>query len=73
MTVTGEIRLNENRAAHISSTIPGIIETVSVDIGADELTLHRIYVPLIHATGAEYQSKLWWCTGCTRTTALAAA
>jgi len=34
LDVTGEIQLNENTAAHISPRIPGIIESVQVDIGA---------------------------------------
>ncbi len=34
LTVTGEVRLNENRAVHISPRIPGIIESVRIDIGA---------------------------------------
>ncbi len=33
LDVTGEIQLNENAAVHISPRIPGIIETVHVDIG----------------------------------------
>jgi cobalt-zinc-cadmium efflux system membrane fusion protein len=33
LTVTGEVRVNENAAAHISPRIPGIIESVHVDIG----------------------------------------
>ncbi len=35
LTVTGEVQLNENRAVHISPRIPGIIESVKVDMGAD--------------------------------------
>lgn len=34
LDVTGEIRLNENQAAHVSPRIPGTIEKVYVDIGA---------------------------------------
>lgn len=34
LTVTGEVRLNENRAVHISPRISGIIESVRVDMGA---------------------------------------
>lgn len=34
LPTTGEIALNENAAVHISPRIAGIIETVSVDIGA---------------------------------------
>jgi cobalt-zinc-cadmium efflux system membrane fusion protein len=34
LPVTGEVALNENAAVHISPRIAGIIETVSVDIGA---------------------------------------
>ena len=34
MNVTGEVRLNENAAAHISPRIPGIIHSVKIDIGA---------------------------------------
>ena len=34
LPTTGEVTLNENAAVHISSRIPGIIETVSADIGA---------------------------------------
>jgi len=34
LDVTGEVRLNENTAVHISPRIPGIIESVQVDIGA---------------------------------------
>jgi cobalt-zinc-cadmium efflux system membrane fusion protein len=33
LTVTGEVQLNENRAVHISPRIPGIIESVKVDMG----------------------------------------
>ena len=34
MQVTGEVRLNENASVHISPRIPGVIDTVNVDIGA---------------------------------------
>lgn len=34
LNVTGEVQLNENAAVHISPRIPGIIESVKVDIGA---------------------------------------
>jgi cobalt-zinc-cadmium efflux system membrane fusion protein len=34
LNVTGEVQLNENEAVHISPRIPGIIESVKVDIGA---------------------------------------
>lgn len=34
LPATGEVALNENAAVHISPRIPGIIESVSVDIGA---------------------------------------
>ena len=34
MNVTGEVQLNENAAVHITPRIPGIIESVKVDIGA---------------------------------------
>jgi cobalt-zinc-cadmium efflux system membrane fusion protein len=34
MNVTGEVRLDENTAVHISPRMPGIIESVRVDIGA---------------------------------------
>jgi cobalt-zinc-cadmium efflux system membrane fusion protein len=34
LTVTGEVQLNENTAVHISPRIPGIIESVKVDMGA---------------------------------------
>ena len=34
LTVTGEVQLNENAAVHISPRIPGIIESVKVDMGA---------------------------------------
>jgi len=34
LNVTGEVQLNENAAVHISPRIPGIIESVRVDIGA---------------------------------------
>jgi cobalt-zinc-cadmium efflux system membrane fusion protein len=34
LNVTGEVRLNENAAVHVSPRIPGIIESVAVDIGA---------------------------------------
>ena len=34
MPATGEVALNENAAVHISPRIPGIIESVSADIGA---------------------------------------
>jgi cobalt-zinc-cadmium efflux system membrane fusion protein len=34
LSFTGEIRLNENKAVHVSPPIPGIIERVYVDIGA---------------------------------------
>ena len=33
MVVTGEVRLNENMAAHISPRIDGVIRSVNVDIG----------------------------------------
>ena len=35
LTVTGEVQLNENAAVHVSPRIPGIIESVKVDIGAN--------------------------------------
>jgi cobalt-zinc-cadmium efflux system membrane fusion protein len=35
LTVTGEVQLNENEAVHISPRIPGVIESVKVDMGAD--------------------------------------
>jgi hypothetical protein len=34
LIVTGEVQLNENAAVHISPRIPGIIESVKVDMGA---------------------------------------
>jgi len=34
LTVTGEVQLNENAAVHISPRIPGVIESVKVDMGA---------------------------------------
>ena len=34
LNVTGEVQLNENKAVHISPRVPGIIESVRVDIGA---------------------------------------
>ncbi len=34
LNVTGEVRLNENAAVHVGPRIPGIIESVAVDIGA---------------------------------------
>jgi len=34
LNVTGEVSLNENAAVHVSPRIPGVIESVSVDIGA---------------------------------------
>ncbi len=34
LTVTGEVQLNENKAVHVSPPIPGIIESVKVDMGA---------------------------------------
>lgn len=34
LTVTGEVQLNENTAVHVSPPIPGIIESVKVDMGA---------------------------------------
>jgi cobalt-zinc-cadmium efflux system membrane fusion protein len=34
LNVTGEVQLNENAAIHISPRVPGIIESVQVDIGA---------------------------------------
>ena len=34
LNVTGEVQLNENAAVHISPRIPGIIESVKVDMGA---------------------------------------
>jgi cobalt-zinc-cadmium efflux system membrane fusion protein len=34
LNVTGEVRLNENMAAHISPRIAGVIRAVNVDIGA---------------------------------------
>ncbi|MEI6969992.1 MAG: efflux RND transporter periplasmic adaptor subunit [bacterium] len=33
--ITGEIRMNENTAVHVSPRIPGIIRAVNVDIGAE--------------------------------------
>ncbi len=33
--ITGEIRLNENTAVHLSPRIAGVIRTVNVDIGAE--------------------------------------
>jgi cobalt-zinc-cadmium efflux system membrane fusion protein len=35
LDATGEVQLNQNRAAHISPRIPGIIRSVKVDIGAE--------------------------------------
>ena len=35
LTVTGEVNLNESAAVHISPRIPGIIESVNVELGAD--------------------------------------
>jgi cobalt-zinc-cadmium efflux system membrane fusion protein len=35
MSITGEIRLNENAAVHVSPRIPGIIRAVNVDIGSE--------------------------------------
>ncbi len=37
LTVTGEVRLNENAAVHISPRIPGIVESVKVDMGTQVL------------------------------------
>ncbi|MBU4211736.1 MAG: efflux RND transporter periplasmic adaptor subunit [Kiritimatiellae bacterium] len=34
MTLTGEVRLNENAAVHLSPRVAGVIESVAVDIGA---------------------------------------
>lgn len=34
LPITGEVALNENAAVHISPRIPGLIESVSADIGA---------------------------------------
>ncbi len=35
VNVTGEIRMNENAAVHVSPRIPGVIRSVNVDIGAE--------------------------------------
>ena len=34
MSLTGEVQLNENAAAHLSPRVAGVIESVAVDIGA---------------------------------------
>ena len=34
MTLTGDIRLNENTAVHLSPRVAGVIESVAVNIGA---------------------------------------
>ncbi|MFH1969868.1 MAG: hypothetical protein ABIJ53_06085, partial [Verrucomicrobiota bacterium] len=34
MTLTGEVRMNENAAVHLSPRVAGVIESVAVDIGA---------------------------------------
>lgn len=34
LTATGEIRLNENATVHVTPRIPGVIESVTVDVGA---------------------------------------
>jgi len=33
--ITGEVRMNENSAVHVSPRIPGVIRAVNVDIGAE--------------------------------------
>lgn len=33
--ITGEVRMNENAAVHVSPRIPGVIRAVNVDIGAE--------------------------------------
>ena len=35
VNITGEVRMNENNAVHVSPRIPGIIRAVNVDIGAE--------------------------------------
>jgi len=45
IVVTGEIRLNENRAAHISPRIGGVIRSVNVDIG-DQVKQHDVVFDL---------------------------
>jgi len=35
ITITGEIKMNENAAVHVSPRVPGIIQKVNVDIGAE--------------------------------------
>ena len=35
VNITGEVRMNENSAVHLSPRIPGIIRAVQVDIGAE--------------------------------------
>jgi len=35
VNITGEIRMNENAAVHVSPRIPGIVRKVNVDIGAE--------------------------------------
>jgi len=35
VNITGEVRMNENAAVHVSPRIPGIVRKVNVDIGAE--------------------------------------
>jgi cobalt-zinc-cadmium efflux system membrane fusion protein len=35
VNITGEVRMNENSAVHVSPRIPGVVRAVSVDIGAE--------------------------------------
>ena len=35
VNITGEVRMNENSAVHLSPRIPGVIRAVNVDIGAE--------------------------------------
>lgn len=35
VNITGEVRMNENAAVHVSPRIPGILHTVNVDIGTE--------------------------------------
>ena len=35
VNITGEVRMNENSAVHVSPRIPGTVRTVSVDIGTE--------------------------------------
>lgn len=43
VNITGEVRMNENSAVHLSPRIPGVIRAVNVDIGAEVTTGEILY------------------------------